>query len=56
MNPMITNGNIKTYPDAQRRDKDTAQQAREKIALHAEVALAATAPIPSLPILLPEAV
>lgn len=55
MNPIITYGNIKTCLDAQRQDKDTAQQAHEQIAQHAEVALAATAPIPPLPILLPEA-
>lgn len=55
MNPIITNGNIKTCLDAQRQDKGTAQQAHEQIAQHAEVALAVTAPIPPLPILLPEA-
>ena len=55
MNPIITNGNIKTCPDAQRQDKVTAQQAHEQIALHAEVALAATVHIPLLPILLLEA-
>lgn len=55
MNPIITNGNIKTCPDAQRQDKDTAQQAHEQIAQHAEVALATTAPIPPALILLPEA-
>ena len=55
MNPIITNGNIKTCPDAQRQDKVTAQQAHEQIAQHAEAALAATVPIPPLHILLPEA-
>jgi len=55
MNPIITYGNIKTCPDAQRQDKGTAQQVREQIAQHAEVALAAIAPIPPLHILLPEA-
>jgi hypothetical protein len=53
MNPIITYGNIEKCPDAQRQDKGTAQQAQEQIAQHAEVALAATAPIPPLPILLP---
>jgi len=53
MNPIITYGNIEKCPDAQHQDKGTAQQAQEQIAQHAEVALAATAPIPPLPILLP---
>lgn len=55
MNPIITNGNIKTCPDAQHQDRGTAQQALEQIAQHAEVALVATTPIPPLPILLLEA-
>ena len=55
MNPIITNGNIKTCPDAQRQDKGTAQQAHEQIVQHAAVAPAATATIPPPPIPLPEA-